>query len=67
MTKTIGNFQLSVANPYPVWIEIRMASRSDAWIKLSHHELDDLAHVVSEAKRHARLLLKEDRDEVSSG
>ncbi len=62
MTKTIGEFQISVGAPYPCWCSIQTANGD---IRFSHQDLNDLEHAVKEMKKEARSLLpKCDRGEV---
>ncbi len=60
--KTIGEFEVSVADPSPCWCELKSGGDS---IRFSHHDLSDLEHAVKEMKRMAYAKLPErDRHEV---
>lgn len=59
----VGRFEVSVWDPYPVWITIRTESGE---IRLSHSELRDLEYAVSRAMRDARQNLKQPSGDLSA-
>jgi len=62
MRAKYGDFTMKVSLPYPVWITITFG---EAELKINHHELCDLEHLVKQAKKIARSELQESqKDEV---
>lgn len=59
---TVGEFTLKVYGPYPVWVSI--STKEGHLVTVRHDSLCDLDYAIKRAKRDARLLLKEDKDEV---
>ena len=57
-----GNFEISVASPYPCWCDISYKEESLA--RFSHKELSDLWYVVQKAMQEARIKLQDDSGEV---
>jgi len=48
MNKQVGEFNITVSDPAPIWIRI---SKGDNTITFSHHELPDIEHAIKEARR----------------
>jgi hypothetical protein len=62
--KTIkaGNFEITVGNPYPCWIDVFYNEKPA--MRFTHGELSDLHYAVKQATKHAKLNLKKDKNEV---
>lgn len=59
-----GKFEIDLGGPYPVWCRLRYGEYEEKAIMFSHRELSDLRYAVEKAMQDARLMLKEDKDEV---
>lgn len=54
----VGNFNVSVHDPYPVWIHLTYRDDHGREISFSHSELCDLEYAIKWAKREAKQKLK---------
>lgn len=58
MKKTVGDFEVAVTDPFPMWVEIKHSTGS---IRFSHREILDLEYAVRAAKRHIAHTLPEEK------
>jgi len=59
--KIIGNFQIEVSKPYPVWCYLRYLNRE---FKFTHSELSDLKYAVDELIKEAANKLGDRKNEI---
>lgn len=62
MDKRVGIFVGKVYGPYPCWIEI--TDDAGNRVRLSHRDIADLKHLVTECEKHAKLKLGDNSNEV---
>lgn len=57
-----GNFEITVYDPYPCWVDINYKGKLT--FTIPHSELSDLLYVLEKAMKEAWLKLKDKADEV---
>jgi hypothetical protein len=61
MSKQVGQFTISVWDPYPVWVLLEYQGKT---LQFSHSEIADLEYAINWAKKAAKEKLGERADEV---
>jgi hypothetical protein len=59
----VGEFEIEVWSPYPCHISIRYRNDKEE-LRFSHKDLADIEYAIKWAKHQARLLLKNNANEV---